>query len=276
MNGSARVRSNELAAKKSLPSNQKNMARRKFTAPLTNLSAALEYLVRWISSKDSEITQIQSAADIHAVGHRVVHGGEKFTESAIITDEVLSRHRRLHRPCPTSQSQQYKVHQVRPADLRTKHSPGGGIRYTGVLIIPCRNRPIFMRSPTTCIDVITFAAMDFMELRIGTSPIVTVSCVDSLENKRNVITLHLGNGCSAAAIRGGASVDTSMGMTPLEGLVMGTRSGDIDPAIVNLIATKEGLSTQEVESLLNTQSGLLWDFWSHKRYARSAMGIKGA
>jgi acetate kinase len=73
----------------------------------------------------------------------------------------------------------------------------------------------------------------------------------------NVITLHLGNGCSAAAIRGGQSVETSMGMTPLEGLVMGTRSGDLDPAIVSTIATKEGLSTHEVEVLLNTQSGLL-------------------
>jgi acetate kinase len=73
----------------------------------------------------------------------------------------------------------------------------------------------------------------------------------------HVITLHLGNGCSAAAIRGGVSVDTSMGMTPLEGLVMGTRSGDLDPAIVNLIATKEGLSAHEVDALLNTQCGLL-------------------
>lgn len=73
----------------------------------------------------------------------------------------------------------------------------------------------------------------------------------------NVVTLHLGNGCSAAAIRGSRSVDTSMGMTPLEGLVMGTRSGDIDPAIVGFIASKEGLSTSEVETLLNAQSGLL-------------------
>ena len=77
------------------------------------------------------------------------------------------------------------------------------------------------------------------------------------KEQTNVITLHLGNGCSAAAIRGGRSVDTSMGMTPLEGLVMGTRSGDVDPAVVNVIASKEGLSPHEVESLLNTQSGLL-------------------
>jgi len=73
----------------------------------------------------------------------------------------------------------------------------------------------------------------------------------------NIITLHLGNGCSAAAIKAGNSVDTSMGMTPLEGLVMGTRSGDLDPAIVGFIARKEGMSASEVDTLLNTQSGLL-------------------
>ena len=73
----------------------------------------------------------------------------------------------------------------------------------------------------------------------------------------NVVTLHLGNGCSATAVKGGRPVDTSMGMTPLEGLVMGTRSGDLDPAILSLIATKEGLSPTEVEALLNTQCGLL-------------------
>jgi len=73
----------------------------------------------------------------------------------------------------------------------------------------------------------------------------------------HVITLHPRSGCSAGAIRGGHSVDTSMGKTPLEGLVMGTRSGDLDPAIIDLIASKEGLSTHDVESLLNTQSGLM-------------------
>jgi acetate kinase len=73
----------------------------------------------------------------------------------------------------------------------------------------------------------------------------------------SIISLHLGNGCSAAAIKGGRSVDTSMGMTPLEGLSMGTRSGDVDPAVVSVIARKEGLSWFEVERLLNAQSGLL-------------------
>ena len=73
----------------------------------------------------------------------------------------------------------------------------------------------------------------------------------------NIITLHLGNGCSIAAIKSGDSIHTSMGFTPLEGLVMGTRSGDFDASIVDLIATKEGLSSREVETLLNKQSGLL-------------------
>ena len=76
-------------------------------------------------------------------------------------------------------------------------------------------------------------------------------------DETNIITLHLGNGCSIAAIRDGDSIDTSMGFTPLEGLVMGSRSGDIDPAIIDFISVKEGLSAQQVETLLNKQSGLL-------------------
>jgi acetate kinase len=72
-----------------------------------------------------------------------------------------------------------------------------------------------------------------------------------------IITLHLGNGASACAIAGGQSVDTSMGFTPLEGLVMGTRSGDLDPAILDFVSAKEGLSLHEIDSMLNKQSGLL-------------------
>ncbi len=80
---------------------------------------------------------------------------------------------------------------------------------------------------------------------------------DKSREDTNVVTLHLGNGCSACAIRAGNSVDTSMGFTPLEGLVMGTRSGDVDPAILDYISVKEGLDLHGVENLLNKQSGLL-------------------
>jgi len=77
------------------------------------------------------------------------------------------------------------------------------------------------------------------------------------KEQTNLVTLHLGNGCSACAIKGGKSIDTSMGMTPLEGLVMGTRSGDIDPAILDFVSAKEGLTLHELDSMLNKQSGLL-------------------
>jgi len=77
------------------------------------------------------------------------------------------------------------------------------------------------------------------------------------KDQTNIITLHLGNGASVCAIRGGRSMDTSMGFTPLEGLVMGTRSGDLDPAILDFMSVKEGHTLREVESLLNKQSGLL-------------------
>ncbi|MEP7218468.1 MAG: acetate/propionate family kinase, partial [Bacteroidota bacterium] len=73
----------------------------------------------------------------------------------------------------------------------------------------------------------------------------------------NVITIHLGNGCSATAVKGGRSLDTSMGLTPLEGLVMGTRSGDIDPAIIEYLMSMEGFGIEQVDALLNKQSGLL-------------------
>ena len=73
----------------------------------------------------------------------------------------------------------------------------------------------------------------------------------------NIITLHLGNGCSACAIRKGASIDTSMGMTPAEGLVMGTRSGDLDPSVLEFLHHKEGMSFDELDSLINKRSGLL-------------------
>jgi acetate kinase len=81
--------------------------------------------------------------------------------------------------------------------------------------------------------------------------------VGKKREETNIITLHLGNGCSACAIKHGDSVDTSMGLTPLEGLVMGTRSGDIDPSIIEFLSHKEGMSLPEIDALLNKQSGLL-------------------
>jgi acetate kinase len=229
--------------------------RQKFTATLPDISASLEYLLQWIVSDVSGISEARSLADIHAVGHRVVHGGELFAQSTVITDDVLKGIEEC-------------------IDLAPLHNPNNirGILASRQVFGP--NLPqvaVFDTSFHQSIPERAFLyALPYHWYRRhhirrygfhGTSHRYVMERYKAMralsEDQTHVITLHLGNGCSAAAIRGGLSMDTSMGMTPLEGLVMGTRCGDIDPAIVNLVATKEGLSTREVETLLNTQSGLL-------------------
>jgi acetate kinase len=233
----------------------RNGPRQKFTASLPDISAALEYLVRWIASDRSGITQVQTSADIHAAGHRVVHGGELFAESVVITDEVLKGIEDcidlapLHNPNNIKgirvvrQILGEKLPQVAVFDTAFHHSiPDYAYLYALPYHLYRRHHIRRYGFHGTSHRYVAYRYRVLRQLN---------------RQQTHVITLHLGNGCSAAAIRDGYPVDTSMGMTPLEGLVMGTRCGDIDPAIVNLIATKEGLSTYEVDTLLNTQSGLL-------------------
>jgi acetate kinase len=229
--------------------------RQKFTATLRDIPASLDHLVRWMASDRSGISAVQSVADVHAVGHRVVHGGELFSESAIITDEVLKGIEDcidlapLHNPDNLKGIRAAreifgpKVPQVAVFDTAFQHSlPEHAYLYAVPYHLYRRHR---IRRYGFHGTSHRYVAFRYRALRGLTRP------------QTHVVSLHLGNGCSAAAIRGGHPVDTSMGMTPLEGLVMGTRSGDIDPAIVSLVAAKEGLSIHEVEALLNTQSGLL-------------------
>lgn len=227
--------------------------KQKFTASLPDVRAALEYLVRWMD--ESRITKTRAVADIDAIGHRIVHGGELFAESTIITDAVLEGIEEcidlapLHNPnnikgiLASRQVFGPNVPQVAVFDTSFHHSiPEHAFLYAVPYHLYRRHHIRRFGFHGTSHR---FVSERYRAMRGLT------------KEQTNVITLHLGNGCSAAAIKGGLSVDTSMGMTPLEGLVMGTRSGDIDPAIVNIIATKEGMSPDEVESLLNTQSGLL-------------------
>jgi len=189
------------------------------------------------------------------VGHRVVHGGERFKESALIDDEVLKGIEDcidlapLHNPnnvkCILAARELFgkDVPQVAVFDTSFHHSiPEQAYVYAVPYHLYRRHR---IRRYGFHGTSHRYVAFRYRALRGMTRA------------QTNIITLHLGNGCSAAAIKGGLSIDTSMGMTPLEGLVMGTRSGDLDPAAVSFIARKEGLSASEVDSLLNTQSGLL-------------------
>jgi acetate kinase len=228
---------------------------RRLTAPLRDMVSALEYVVRYIASERSGVTEIKSTADIHAVGHRVVHGGEMFKESALIDDKVLKGIEDcidlapLHNPNNVQGILAARdlfgkdLPQVAVFDTSFHHSlPEQAYLYAVPYHLYRRHR---IRRYGFHGTSHRYVAFRYRALRKLT------------REQTNIITLHLGNGCSACAIKGGASVDTSMGMTPLEGLVMGTRSGDLDPAIVGAIARKEGLSPSEVDALLNTQSGLL-------------------
>lgn len=225
------------------------------TATLRDTRAAVDSIVRWAVSERSGVADINSIADIHAVGHRVVHGGERFTHSVIINEEVM----RGIEDC---------------IDLAPLHNP------TNIKGIVAAREVFGSGLPQVAVFDTAFHqtlpeyaylyALPYQLYRRhkirrygfhGTSHRYVAYRYRQIRNisreETNIVTLHLGNGCSIAAIRGGNSVDTSMGLTPLEGLVMGSRSGDIDPAIVDFIAAKDGLTTQEVETLLNKQSGLL-------------------
>jgi acetate kinase len=224
-------------------------------SPLRDINAAVDFISRWAASPEAGIEPIKSISDIQAVGHRVVHGGERFKQSVLINDEVI----RAVEDC---------------IDLAPLHNPANLAGISAVRKLFGEGLPQVAVFDTAFHQTLPEHAYlyalpyqfyrRYRLRRYGFHGISHRYVAYRYRNIRqitreatNIITLHLGNGCSAAAISGGNSIDTSMGLTPLEGLVMGTRSGDLDPAIVEFVAAKEGLSTREIETLMNKQSGLL-------------------
>jgi|SRR6056297_1047723 len=219
---------------------------------IKNHKEGIEHVVEMLL--DSEIGVLNSIDEINAVGHRVVHGGEKFAHSTLITDEVIE-----------------KIEEV--STLAPLHNPHNlsGIKVCKELL---PNKPqvgvfdtAFHQSmpEEAYIYAIPYEYYEKHGVRRygfhGTShKYVANRAAEIMEkdfNELKIITCHLGNGASVAAVNKGESIDTSMGMTPLEGLVMGTRSGDIDPAIIPFLMDKEDLSTKEIDNILNKKSGLL-------------------
>ncbi|HJP92168.1 MAG TPA: acetate kinase [Pyrinomonadaceae bacterium] len=230
-------------------------AARRFAEPVRDTRAAVEMILRWVVSEESGVNEVRSVGDINAVGHRVVHGGEQFTTSVLITDDVL----RAIEDC---------------IELAPLHNPAniqGIVAARAALGVAVPQVAVFDTAFHQTLPEHAFIyALPYQMYRRhrirrygfhGTSHRYVAYRYRRLRGiareATNIITLHLGNGCSIAAIKGGNSIDTSMGFTPLEGLVMGTRSGDLDASIVDLIGTKEGLSSREVEIMLNKESGLL-------------------
>ena len=224
-------------------------------APIRDMRSAVETIVRWLVSDESGIANMNGLADIQAIGHRVVHGGEHFSESVIITDDILRgiedciELAPLHNPANIS------------GILAAREIFGKGIVQVAVFDTAF-HQTLPEKSFLYALPYQLYRRHKIRRYGFhGTSNRYVCYRYRTLMNipreQVNVIALHLGNGCSATAIKGGKSIDTSMGMTPLEGLVMGTRAGDFDPAIIDFIAAKEGLSPLEIESIVNKQSGLL-------------------
>jgi acetate kinase len=224
------------------------------TASLRDHAAAIEHVIGWITSEESGVP-LGSVADIEAVGHRVVHGGERFSHSTRIDDEVRRALEDL----------------IELAPLHNPHNLRGIAAARAVLGPGIPQVAVFDTAfHQTLPEVAYLYAIPYQLYRRyrvrrygfhGTSHRSVAYRYRQLTGKTreatNIMTVHLGNGASACAIVGGNSVDTSMGFTPLEGLVMGTRSGDVDPAILDFVAEKEGHSLRDVESLLNKHAGLL-------------------
>src|SRR5215207_7433512 len=224
------------------------------SAPIRDLRAAVEYIVAWLASGEAGPV-IGAVGEIDAVGHRVVHGGERFQRSVRIDNEVLAGIEDM----------------IDLAPLHNPHNLKGIAAARAVLGADVPHVAVFDTAfHQTVPERAYLYAIPYQLYRRhkvrrygfhGTSHRYIAYRWRELtgvsRDRTRIITHHLGNGCSACAIDGGNSVDTSMGFTPLEGLVMGTRSGDLDPAVLEYLGAKEGLSPSDVDNLLNKQSGLL-------------------
>lgn len=197
---------------------------------------------------------VKSLSEVNAVGHRIVHGGEKFASSVVITDEVLEAVAQCN-------------------DLAPLHNPANLIGINackelmpGVPMVAVFDTAFHQTMPDVAYTYgIPYEYYEKYKVRRygfhGTSHSYvskrTAEIVGKPYDQMKIIVCHLGNGASISAVNCGKSVDTSMGLTPLEGLVMGTRSGDLDPAIIDFVGKKEGLSLDEMNEVLNKKSGML-------------------
>ena len=224
----------------------------KIVGEILDHSIAIEYVLGVMLSKNHGV--IEDKNDIEAVGHRVVHGGETFTESVLITDDVIQvlqdniELAPLHNP-PNIKGIQ-AVKRVLP------NTPQVAV-FDTAFHTKMPHKAFLYGIPYELYKKYKIRKYGFH----GTShSYVSKKAAEILGKKiedLRIITAHLGNGCSMAAINKGVSVDTSMGFTPLEGLLMGTRSGDLDPWLILYIMGKEGLSLNEANTLLNKHSGLI-------------------
>ncbi|MBQ3786363.1 MAG: acetate kinase [Lachnospiraceae bacterium] len=221
-------------------------------SPMPTHTEAVKLVIEKLT--DPNVGVISSLSEIGAVGHRVVHGGEKFAEAVVINDDVIKAIEECNDLAP--------LHN--PANLIGIHSCQELM--PGVPMVAVFDTAFHQTMPKKAyLYGLPYEYYEKYKVRRygfhGTShDYVSKRAAEILGKNRDdlkIIVCHLGNGASISAVDHGKCVDTSMGLTPLEGLIMGTRSGDLDPAIVSFIAEKEGLDAAGVVNVLNKKSGVL-------------------
>ena len=220
--------------------------------PMPDHKEAIRYVLEALTDEKTGV--VKSLSEIGAVGHRIVHGGESFAEATVITPEV----KKAIADC---------------IDLAPLHNPANLIGVDacealmpGVPMVAVFDTAFHQTMPEEAyLYAIPYRYYEQYKIRRygfhGTShDYVSHRAAELLGRPYEdlkIIVCHLGNGASVSAVKNGKCVDTSMGLTPLEGLIMGTRSGDLDPAILEFIANKEGRSIGEIMTILNKESGVL-------------------
>ncbi|WP_026651105.1 acetate/propionate family kinase [Butyrivibrio proteoclasticus] len=218
--------------------------------PMPDHNRAIELVIEALTNKENGVVEL---SEIGAVGHRIVHGGEKFTKSVVINEEVIKA-----------------IEEV--SDLAPLHNPANliGIRacqkvMPGVPMVAVFDTAFHQTMPQNAyLYGLPYSYYEKYGIRRygfhGTShSYVSKRAVEILGKDAkdlNLIVCHLGNGASISAVKGGQCVDTSMGLTPLEGLIMGTRTGDIDPSVVEFVMKKENSTVADVTNFLNKKSGV--------------------
>lgn len=214
-------------------------------------SGAIEYILSILLSKEHGV--IEDRDSINAVGHRVVHGGEKFTASVIINAEVMSQINECIELAPLHNP--HNIKGITACQGLLKHAPQVAV-FDTAFHQQMPDHAYFYALPHILYKRYGVRRYGFH----GTSHrYVADRAADMMKQpleNTNLVTCHLGNGCSIAAVKQGISIDTSMGFTPTEGLMMGTRTGDIDPAALLYIMSREDLGMAEANSLINKHSGL--------------------
>ena len=225
----------------------------KMEVPMENHTVAVELILKTL--QDEKIGVISSVDEIDSIGHRIVHGGEYYEKSVIVDDEVIKN-----------------LEEIAP--LAPLHNPAHlmGIRVIQKLLPGKKNVVVFDTAFHQTMPpkayMYAYPYEDYTDLKVrkygfhGTSHKYVSEVAREMLGKEDskIIVCHLGNGASISAVQNGKVVDTSMGMTPLAGVMMGTRTGDVDPASVIYIMRKRGLSLDEMNTRMNKQSGILGIF----------------